>query len=215
NDELIGDLWHKITQNVSKDALFVITGRQNANIYDENDTQVNHRFRRAAKAAKNDDLKRLVSVKSCLFYFTRSLAVTYTTSEPYWQTIDTKFDSIPKPVSDESKCWEGKEPAVLDLTYTKLDTTLKLTLTIANKKGGYWRVTKGSAFIQTSKSSDDFTLDVNEITAGDKFSYSCSQLKIASKNTSNSAQIRLKFSEFQLQPFENPVNKKIVFTSSE
>ncbi|CAG2109581.1 unnamed protein product [Medioppia subpectinata] len=80
---------------------------------------------------------------------------------------------------------------------------------------GYWRVTKGSAFIQTSKSSDEFTLDVNEITAGDKFSYSCSQLKIASKNTSNSAQIRLKFSEFQLQPFENPVNKKIVFTSSE
>ncbi|CAG2109580.1 unnamed protein product [Medioppia subpectinata] len=199
----------------NSDALFVITGRQNANIYDENDIQVNHRFRRAAKAAKNDDLKRLVSVKSCLFYFTRSLTVTYTTSEPYWQTIDTKFDSIPKPVSDESKCWEGKEPAVLDLTYTKLDTTLKLTLTIANKKGGYWRVTKGSAFIQTSKSSDEFTLDVNEITAGDKFSYSCSQLKIASKNTSNSAQIRLKFSEFQLQPFENPVNKKIVFTSSE
>ncbi|CAG2183399.1 unnamed protein product, partial [Oppiella nova] len=95
NEELIGDLWHKISHNVSENVLFVITGRHNTQTYNKSGVEVNHRFRRAVKP--NDDLDRLVSIESCLYFFTRSLTLTYNPGQRYGRPIVTTFDTIPRP----------------------------------------------------------------------------------------------------------------------
>ena len=150
NDPLIGQLLDKIKQNVSTDALFLLTGRHNNQFDEELDTNhsivVNHRFRRSIseeslkrrKLAKKEDMSRLINIDNCLFFFMRSLNIYYyTQNRENSSVLITSFDSFRnKPTLGDSQCWKsnGEEPAVLDLTYQKTKTELRLKLIIAKNK---------------------------------------------------------------------------------
>ncbi|CAG2180917.1 unnamed protein product, partial [Oppiella nova] len=79
---------------------------------------------------------------------------------------------------------------------------------------GYWFVSKGTAVVGSARDNQDYELNVNGITAANKLSYSCSNLKI--DGLDDVEDISIVFNKFQLQPFENPVNpKKYIFTDSD
>ncbi|XP_054169263.1 uncharacterized protein LOC128966437 [Oppia nitens] len=230
NEQLISHLWHQIRPNVSENTIYLISGRYgDEDFYDNEDNRLNiihHRFRRATK---DDD--RLVSIDNCLYFYMKSLKIVVNSIDPNYPISSTSFNSLEvKPTLGESKCWQSndtKEPAILDLTYSSSETKVHFKFVIKrNIRNGFWRISNGLAFVTLpSKEEIKYELRVNEITAEDMFSYSCSQLKISSLVNDESSkyaftQLILKFKNFQLQPFDNPLNKmsnnkvKYVFTAS-
>jgi hypothetical protein len=157
NDELIGELVEKIGQNVTQNALYLITGRHNPyNDLSDSHIEENNHFGRhilsenmedfseiLAGGSKNttEQLERLVAVDNCLYFYSSLFTVSHYNESISNNTIPIYAYDM-KPVNTtNSKCWivetnstKQKEPAFLDLTYVngtdKNSPILQLQLTI-------------------------------------------------------------------------------------
>ena len=147
NNQLLAQLMSQIEKNVSKNALFLLTGLKNEFQSIDLESEPLRRHIRAVEPQKDEtkdeakEDKRLVRVEDCLYFYTTYVSITNISSE-YKQILsfNTSVEQF-KVDNSSSKCWDnthtGYKEAALDMTISNVNGTLNLNLRFENKGRKY------------------------------------------------------------------------------